>query len=151
MLAATLLACLAVSFIGRCAAGSARAGLVAPAAVAGPSVSRMAANLTLSIIANVSLVDPGDTVFLYANARNVGNETATNATFEAPLDVNSSYVWSFPNATYDSINRTLLWTVSSLAVGGRVAVVWVIFVAVGPPYKTTIDCLSRAFYANSTG
>lgn len=151
LLAATLLACLAVSFIGPSAAGSDRAGLVAPDAVAGPSVSPMAANLTLSIIANVSLVDPGDTVFLYANARNVGNETATNATFEAPLDVNSSYVWSFPNATYDSINRTLRWTVASLAVGGRVDVVWVIRVAVGTPDNTTIDCRWRASYANATG
>jgi uncharacterized repeat protein (TIGR01451 family) len=99
----------------------------------------MAANLTLSITANVSVVDPGDTVFLYANARNVGNETATNATFDAPLDVNASYVWSFPAATYDSVNRTLRWTVGSVAVGGRVDVAWVIRVAVGTPDNTTID------------
>ncbi|HYT17466.1 MAG TPA: hypothetical protein VEO18_04365 [Thermoplasmata archaeon] len=111
----------------------------------------MAANLTLSITANVSVVDPGDTVFLYANARNVGNETATNATFEAPLDINSSYVWSFPTATYDSINRTLRWTLATLAVGGRVDVVWVVRVAVGTTDNTIIDCRWRASYANATG
>jgi len=122
-----------------------------PEAVAGPPVSPMDADLTLSITANVSLADPGDQVLLYAYARNLGNATATNVTVEAPLDPNSTYVWSFPNATYDPVNRTLQWTVASLAVGGRIDVVWTIQIAAGTADNTTILCRFRASYQNATG
>jgi len=111
----------------------------------------MDADLTLSITANVSLADPGDQVLLYAYARNLGNATATNVTVEAPLDPNSTYVWSFPNATYDPVNRTLQWTVASLAVGGRIDVVWTIQIAAGTADNTTILCRFRASYQNATG
>jgi len=111
----------------------------------------MDADLTLSITANVSLADPGDQVLLYAYARNLGNATATNVTVEAPLDPNSTYVWSFPNATYDPVNRTLQWTVASLAVGGRIDVVWTIRIAAGTADNTTILCRFRASYQNATG
>src|SRR5438105_4481193 len=122
-----------------------------PQAVAGPSVSPMDADLTLSITANLSQADPGDQVLLYAYARNLGNATATNVTVEAPLDLNSTYVWSFPNATYDPANRTLHWTVASLAVGGRIDVVWTIRIAAGTADNTTILCRFRASYQNATG
>src|SRR5205809_7097828 len=84
-----------------------------PEAVAGPPVSPMDADLTLSITANVSLADPADQVLLYAYARNQGNATATNVTGVATWDSISIYVWSFPDATFDPVNRTLQFTVSS--------------------------------------
>ncbi len=151
--AAFTIACLVASLTPSfTAAGSALDGPgPRPEAVAGPPVSPLDADLILSITANVSLADPGDPVLLYAYARNLGNATATNVTVEAPLDPNSTYVWSFPNATYDPVNRTLQWTVASLAVGGRIDVVWTIRIAAGTPDNSTILCRFRASYQNATG
>src|SRR5205823_3836419 len=111
----------------------------------------MDADLSLTIIANVSVADPGDSVLLYATARNLGNETATNVTLEAPLDLNSTYIWSFPNATYDPLNRTLRWTVASLAVGARSDIFWTTRITVGTADNTTIRHPFRASYENASG
>ena len=149
--AALVLACLAASQLCVFASGTGRTGSASPDALAGPAFGPMSANLSLSITANVSVADPGDSVLLYGSARNLGNETATNVTVEAPMDPNSSYIWSFPNATYDPTDRTLRWTVASLAVAGRVDVLWLIRVTIGTPDNTTIHCRFRASYENATG
>jgi uncharacterized repeat protein (TIGR01451 family) len=111
----------------------------------------MDADLSLTIIVNVSVADPGDSLLLYATARNLGNETATNVTLEAPLDLNSTYIWSFPNATYDPLNRTLRWTVASLAAGGREDFFWTTRIMVGTADNTTIRHPFRASYENASG
>jgi uncharacterized repeat protein (TIGR01451 family) len=151
LLAAVLVVFLAALAIGLATTGGDSNGPVASESLAGAPVGPMDADLSLSIIANVSVADPGDQVFLDATAQNLGNETATNVTLEAPLDLNSTYIWSSPNATYDPLNRTLRWTVASLANGSGVDVFWTTRILVGTADNTTIRHPFRASYENATG
>ena len=151
LLVALLVVCLAALASGLATTAGDPGGSVTSESLAGAPVGPMDADLSLTIIANVSVADPGDSVLLYATARNLGNETATNVTLEAPLDLNSTYIWSFPNATYDQLNRTLRWTVASLAVGARTDIFWTTRITVGTADNTTIRHPFRASYENASG
>lgn len=149
--AALVLACLAASAASLSPVGSSGAGLGQAGTQAGPPASPLDASLSLSIVANVSEADPGDRVLLFATTTNGGTEPATNILLEARLDPNTTYVQSFPNASYDPLGQTLRWTVSSLAAGAENYVAWTIQVNVGVPDNTTTHSLFRASYENATG
>ena len=151
LVALLLVACLAASFASLPFEGGRTARVGQGLEASALPVHPMDANLSLTIASNVSAVDPGDSILFYGTARNLGNATATNVTLEAPLDLNSTYLQSFPNATYDSMNRTLRWTVASIAVGGWANTAWTIRVAAGMPDNSTILARFRVTYANATG
>jgi uncharacterized repeat protein (TIGR01451 family) len=153
MVAALVLAGLAASFASLSAAthGLDDEADLRPYAAAGPPMDPLDASLSLSVFADVSVADPGDLAWLVGEATNSGTEDATNVTLEAPLDPNTTYVQSFPDAFYNSTTRTLQWNVTSLAPGGTQNVFWRIQVTVGTPDNTYTTSRLRATYENATG
>lgn len=152
LLVAALALSLAASVTSFAPAGGARElGSPAPEAPAGPPAGPDEADVTLSIDASTGVADPGDQVILHGTATNLGDETATNVSLEAPLDPNSTYIESVPAATYDAGTHTVRWTMTNLSVGSQIDVFWTLRVRVGLPDGTAIRCRHNASYDNATG
>lgn len=60
---------------------------------------------------------PGSQFNYYVTYRNAGSRAASNVNVELPIPADVTYVSSTSGGTYDSVNRKVVWTVSSVASG----------------------------------
>lgn len=96
------------------------------------------ARLVVSIAASATLADPGDSIVLDGLVENTGRAPAAQVRIEAPVNADATYVSSVPAATYFPSNRTLLWSVASLAPGEGRGVQWTITIDPGTPDQRAI-------------